>query len=288
MCPRVRAVLQAWCLWVFLSIVCASTDPESTIYAKVGGEVVLRPAAYLVTDPITSIFWKHGENIAADWNRGGDVEYFSQFKDRTVLNITTGEMTLKGLSLNDSGVYTPEINDIIKKKIHLIVISPVRVPTARHSCEGEIRCVLTCDGDTKEAEPITYTWKSADKVLSSEKVYEIDKEHSSNFKDFICVLKNRFSQEESHPMPNPLFASPEGTVKISTGVAVFIALMAAVFMVVFFHRWKAGMWFFEKSSMPWEPDFWRREERPSREAPESNGTTAPQQRGERDEETLMS
>ena len=57
-----------------------------------------------------------------------------------------------------------------------ITTAAVPVPTIKKSCEEEKgSCELTCDGDTTEAEPVTYKWKldNKDKADFSEKQYTV-------------------------------------------------------------------------------------------------------------------
>lgn len=47
------------------------------------------------------------------------------------------------------------------------VSAPVPRPTISKTCDDEgSSCVLTCDGDTMDAEPVTYEWRSGDRVLT--------------------------------------------------------------------------------------------------------------------------
>lgn len=110
-----------------------------------------------------------------------------------------------------------------------------------------------------------------------------------DIKDFICELANPVSQEMSDPAFNPFYKGAETTdgVKISTGVTVFICLLSAVLVLVFIHRWKAGAWFFQKESLPYEADFWRKQDRQPRDTVESNGTTSHQEPEHTDEDSPM-
>lgn len=275
------ASIAGW-LCVFLAVV--SADSVTTLYKKVGDEVVLEPGTTSVT--ITSILWKDGPNIAVHWD-GTETDRYRQFEERGSLNTSSGAMTITGLTRNDSGLYTPEINSVVQSPILLIVISPVPKPTVSESCDDEkTSCTLTCDGDTTDAGPVTYRWKSGDSVTALSQEQHITKDDSSSISEFVCELENPVSQESSQPVHNPLITAAEGKLNISTGVTVFICLLIAVVLLVVVHRCKAGMWFFQKASMPWEVDFWRKQERPPRDAAESNGTTA-QEMGQTDEETPM-
>uniref|UniRef100_A0AAQ5YAE7 Ig-like domain-containing protein n=1 Tax=Amphiprion ocellaris TaxID=80972 RepID=A0AAQ5YAE7_AMPOC len=236
---------------------------ETTVYGKVGGEVDLRPDARSVTNTIKSVLWKAGPDIAMEWE-GMEIVSHRHFKGRCYLNTSTGVMTITQLTPNDSGVYTPEINDVLSTPINLIIISAVPVPTVLTSCDEEMtRCTLTCDGQTTEAEEVTYRWKSDDTIVMDaiKKEYVIVKVLLTRCDT--CDLENVVSSESSQPISNPfntgdsphvfngltyehqlkshlLFTAPEEPLKVSTGLTVFISLLAAVLLLGIFHRLKAG------------------------------------------------
>lgn len=285
MWPSVTSMMLAGWLCVLLAAVSADT----TVYMKVGDTVVLKPGT--ISGRITNILWKDGPNIAIQWD-GMEIDRYRHFAERGSLNTSNGEMTITGLTHSDSGLYTPEINTEVRSPIRLIVISPVPKPSVTTSCDDEkTSCTFTCDGDTADAAPVTYRWKSGDVNLGSSKQQSITKDKSSSVKEIICELENPVSKESSQPIPNPFMVTSnsnkeenEGKVNISTGVTVFICLLIPVLLLVGLHRCKTGMWFFQKTSMPWEADFWTKQERPRRDAAEANGTTAQEKI---DEETPM-
>ncbi|XP_078099969.1 uncharacterized protein LOC144512879 isoform X2 [Sander vitreus] len=286
MSPSLTSMILAAWLCVLLAVV--SADSEIPLYKKVGDDVVLKPGT--TSGIITNIMWKHGVNIAIQWD-GTDFDYYRQFKVRSRLNITNGEMTITGLTRNDSGLYTPEINDVIMNATRLIVIAPVPKPTVGKSCGSEkTSCILICEGDTTGAEPVTYRWKSDSDVTGSSKEQLINKDNSSSIKEFRCELENPVSQMSSDPISNPFITKHVDSSKeepnVSKGLVVFVALLFIVLLLVGIHRCKAGMWFFQKESMPWQKDFWQKQHgRASRDVV-SNGTTA-QEKGQKDEETPM-
>ncbi|KAJ4924116.1 hypothetical protein JOQ06_000356 [Pogonophryne albipinna] len=273
MWPPVFSMIVAGVLCVFPAVV--SADSEIKLYKQVGDEVVLKPGP--VSGTIMEISWKDGVNIAIEWD-GKDIEPYRHFKVRGALNNATGEMTLRGLTLNDSGLYTAEINEVASEyPTRLIVILPVPKPTVSKTCDEEMtKCTLTCNAIITNAEPVEYGWNSNHSVPSTP-VLHITKDESSS--TFECWLKNPVSQQHSEPFPNPFTRK----LNISAGLTVLIVLLVAVILTAIIHRIKAGMWFFEKASMPWEADFWRKHERPH--AAESNGTAA--QEGSTEEGTPM-
>ncbi|KAG7502019.1 T-lymphocyte surface antigen Ly-9-like [Solea senegalensis] len=271
-------------LLCFLDMV--STQSEITLYKKVGDDVILTPPS--VTAPITSITWKVGLNMAVQWDDSeSEVSYYRHFKERGRLNISSGGLTIAGVTRGDSEVYTPEINGAAATPIRLIVISPVPVPTVTVSCDdAEGSCVLTCSANTTGAEPHSLKWKSDDSELTTtSNVHHIEKEKSLSITQFSCELDNPVSRQSSGPIFNPFnpkATRAQGNLNISAGLVVFISLLSAVLLLVFVHRCKTGDWFFQKEYMPWTADFWRKKES-TPEASATNGTTARQEN--RQEET---
>ena len=87
-----------------------------------GGVLVLLPDTSSVTEPITGILWKHGLNIAAEWDLGfgPDVDYYGTFRDRTQLDKETGQLVINNMTIEDMGVYSVEINGRLVNKTYTV------------------------------------------------------------------------------------------------------------------------------------------------------------------------
>ncbi|KAK5616477.1 hypothetical protein CRENBAI_010040 [Crenichthys baileyi] len=273
--------------FVVVLAACAAAAPiKENIYAKFGDEVTLKPINGSVTDATKTMTWKVGNDIAMELD-GGQVFAFRHFKERGHLNYQTGEMTIKSVNYEDAQVYTTEINNIkTNHEIHLYVLDPVPVPTIVSSCSQDTStCNLTCEGNIIKAKPVIYMWMSDNPVvLQFGDRYIITKEDSSGVKEFTCKMKNPVSEESSKPLSNPL-KSPESGPKIYSALVVFVILLAVVLILVVFHRIKTGEFFFNKTSMPWEGDFWRNTN--GKQAAENNSATSSPLQGEPDDEAAM-
>ncbi|XP_042261186.1 uncharacterized protein LOC121892294 isoform X3 [Thunnus maccoyii] len=172
---------------------------KEPLYGKIGDKAVLTPDS--VVNLITSIEWKHGPDLAMEWY-GGETFSYRHFKDRGSLNTSTGALTITGLTPDDSGNYTVDINNKVTSKTQLLVISPVSKPTLSLWCEPEMTyCVLTCNGDTTDTELVTYRWTSGDTTLSSTKEHKITKEDNELW--FSCAFENPVSFNSSEIVFNP-------------------------------------------------------------------------------------
>ncbi|XP_022621287.1 T-lymphocyte surface antigen Ly-9-like [Seriola dumerili] len=250
--------------WSCLLLPVVSTQSEITLFKKEGDEVVLKPQSS-VNKPITSIVWKDGSNLAIQWEQTDpDITYFRHFRERCSLNTSSGEVTITGVTRDYNAVYTPSINEVQGTQIVLRVMSPVPVPTVTESCDDKMTsCTLTCDGNITGVEEVTYEWKSDESKLEiSSKEHKVEKEKSQTMKELSCEMHNPVSRESSKPIPNPFIKKPKRGLNVNSGLIVFICLLTAVIMLAIVHRCKAGMWFFQKESLPHEADFWRKKERP--------------------------
>ncbi|KAM4537788.1 uncharacterized protein V3H82_023601 isoform 3-T3 [Fundulus diaphanus] len=218
---------------------------------------------------------------------GGFLTSYAHFMERGHMNYRTGEMTITNLTYKDTQVYTTEIvGAVINHNIHLRVISPVPVPTITSSCSLDAStCTLTCEGDTTRAGPVNYTWMSDSvEVPHYTDTYIIMKD-SSDVKEFKCKMKNPVSEETSSPFFNRLKPdSVKSGPKISAGVTVFVILLVAVVLLALVHRLKTGEFFFNKSSYPWQGDFWRNTK--GHIPVDSNGSTSPPPKGQDEEDSL--
>ncbi|XP_067439895.1 CD48 antigen-like [Thunnus thynnus] len=206
-----------------------SVYAEEPLYRKIGDEAVLTPDS--VVNPIKSIAWTHGPSIAIEWFRNGDETFaYRQFKDRGRLNTLTGALKITGLTPDDSGSYTVEINNKVTSKTELLVISPVSKPTVSVWCMM-IYCVLTCTGDTTGAEPVTYWWTSGNTTWSS------TKEHKITMKDepwFSCTFKNPVSSNISEKVPNPFIKR----VLIWTFIYILVCILVVFIIILIYKRRK--------------------------------------------------
>ncbi|XP_045061771.1 uncharacterized protein LOC123481510 [Coregonus clupeaformis] len=174
---------------------------SADLYHKVGGELVLKPDKSTVLGPITSILWKHGKNKVTEWDNHFGLDIYVPFKERTTLDLATGELRISGLTKTDSGVFSVEFNSkLLDKTYKLSVIKAVPKPTITSSCNPDkTSCILSCEGDTTDAEPITYSWKVGEgewEVLDKQlNISKSDTSKPNNGYKYICKLNNSVSGE---------------------------------------------------------------------------------------------
>ncbi|XP_034145524.1 carcinoembryonic antigen-related cell adhesion molecule 5 isoform X2 [Esox lucius] len=143
--------------------------------------------------------------------------------------------------------YTCKLNNSVSEKVSdpigpLFDPKPVPKPTIIVSCnDNKISCTLTCDGDTADAEPVTYWWKVGEgnwegigKLLT---VARSDSKRHQNGYKYTCKLKNSVSEKDSDPV-GQLFGQTSSFVGVGVGVAIPCAAIAILVFVVW--RKKTG------------------------------------------------
>uniref|UniRef100_A0AAZ3NZL9 Ig-like domain-containing protein n=1 Tax=Oncorhynchus tshawytscha TaxID=74940 RepID=A0AAZ3NZL9_ONCTS len=203
------------------------------LYLKVGGELVLTPDKSTVPDSIISVLWKHGKNKVAEWDQGfGGLDIYASFKERTTLDNTTGELRISGLKNTDSGVYSVEFNSkLLDKTYKLSVIKAVPKPTITSSCNPDkTSCTLTCEGDTTDAEPVTYSWKKGERAWEDlDKQLSVSK--STNGIKYTCKLSNAVSSQVSEPV-GEVFGSEHSSIGVVVALVVVAIVAFAVIIVL--------------------------------------------------------
>ncbi|XP_045078157.1 CD48 antigen-like [Coregonus clupeaformis] len=132
-------------------------------FHKTVGDSVEMPAG-LEGQNVTLIMWRYSEKDIAEFNSEGLYFHGSQFKGRLEMNAKDFSLTIRKLTLQDSGEYlviTETDKQIPSKAVTLQVhepISKVVIQTditllANHSCTVRLVCNVSCYSN------LTYTWE---------------------------------------------------------------------------------------------------------------------------------
>ncbi|XP_023259931.1 lymphocyte function-associated antigen 3-like [Seriola lalandi dorsalis] len=197
-------------LFAVLLFVMLNSAQAQTIesYSEVGGTLILTPP---FSGAITSILWKHDGNLVVELV-GNEVDYYGKFRGMATLDTTTGRLEIKNMNKIYAGWYTVEINNQVQSQEYNVeLIKKVPKPEVAFkplACSPALlNCTMTCDGDTSEAGPVTYSWREGDgDWIPGEKDRDIkNDEETKKVKTFSCQMKNPVSEEESEPQDNPFF-----------------------------------------------------------------------------------
>ncbi|XP_074501505.1 CD48 antigen-like [Sebastes fasciatus] len=197
--------LTALCVLLLVLNVAVTEDTVTTVYFMDGGDLTLkvRPA---FPGHINDILWKFNGNLLAEWVELEDEGYYLRIKGRANLTTETGQLIINKMSKEDEGVYSVEINGRVQsERYRAKLIKKVQKPKVALrtlTCEPySDSCRLSCDSDTTEAEPVTYSWKKGDGEWEvSGKDITITNKDDSGVKTFTCRMENPVSREESDPL----------------------------------------------------------------------------------------
>ncbi|XP_026211861.1 SLAM family member 9-like [Anabas testudineus] len=186
------------------------TEDDPT-YLVLGGNLVLMPPAASTQPVISSIRWKYNGNLLAEMVEGKILlDVYGRFNGRTTLNTTTGCLEVNNMTKDDTGFYSVEINysgQSVRYDVKVINKVPKPVIQVFNSTSDSYR--LSCEGNTTEAEPVTYSWKTGDgEWKESEKSITISNtEETQRVETFSCRMKNPVSEEDSESSTD-LFLKP--------------------------------------------------------------------------------
>ncbi|XP_041645771.1 CD48 antigen-like [Cheilinus undulatus] len=230
--------LTVFCLLTVLlsAVLNVSLALIKTEYFKEGGDLTLRPE---FEDRIVSILWKLNGDMVAEWIENiVPLEYYGRFKDRTDLDIKTGKLVMKNLTKEDEGLFTLELNSkvlpqhFISKAIKEVPKPKVWMQPVVCSPDKHSQCALSCEGDTTDAGPVTYSWKEGDGQWQwKEKIINITKTASAQVKTYTCQMENPVSVQQSEGRDNPFFKSEP---PVHHQVLVIIKILVVIALLVIF------------------------------------------------------
>lgn len=164
-------------------------------YGGLGGKITLTPK---VSGQPEDILWKHKGNKVVEFDGSQNVEYGS-YKGRTILDWSSGALTIKGLADADSGPY--ELEAVVKGKLQY---SQHEVDVIDDVAQPSITCVvdnttpenmdrtLLCSADLQ---PLTqFIWRSpgGSESPGPELFIPVGENQDSVY---TCVVKNPVSEK---------------------------------------------------------------------------------------------
>ncbi|XP_042071707.1 uncharacterized protein LOC121812778 [Haplochromis burtoni] len=223
-------------LWVCLHYVETSSG-KHVIYKKVGDTVEL--SSGLPTEGVTAATWKYGEIIIADKvieNNMG-VSKRSPFKDRSELNLENFTLTVRKLTLQDSGdfifvsatkekqrdlvIITLQVHEAITKQ-PVIKISSTWI-SSNESCKVLLECSTTGD--------VSYKWTVGKQTLTGPRQQYIIREQDGET-NFTCTVSNHVSEKSAFQTvkcSNSEQQEPEKHVFLFLGVAGGCLILVIIF-----------------------------------------------------------
>ncbi|XP_052004985.1 uncharacterized protein LOC127659278 [Xyrauchen texanus] len=164
-------------------------------YVESGKSVTLNPNVSGAT--LEDILWTYNGNKAAE-NDLVNLQEYGQFKGRTEIHISTGQLTVHHMTNSDSGVYQSviDINGKLQYSEHDVkVIDALPEPTV--TCEvtktSDLKTLL-CSVDS-QTQP-SYEWSGSNATQQSGQELHISKEEKLD-SVYTCTVKNQVSQNNT-------------------------------------------------------------------------------------------
>ncbi|XP_049927322.1 uncharacterized protein LOC126406841 [Epinephelus moara] len=233
-----------WLLFAGLNFALAADIPQ---YLMEGGKLTLelRPPS---SEPISYILWKFEGNLLGEWVKDVvDLTYYNTFQGRTTLDTNTGRLEISNMTKADVGLYSVEINNKLQpdqyKAVLIKAVTQPKVWIAPLTCGSSESCTATCEANTTDAGPVTYSWKMGDgEWKESGKTIDITKADTADVKTFTCRVKNPLNEKESEPLVilfcqrNP--PDSDLWIKILGAVMRSLAILALLGTVTYLVWWK--------------------------------------------------
>lgn len=212
---------------------------QQVIHLKLNDSIQLTPAK--PSRFISSVVWKYDKNLLAEWvYQSIPVTYYSKFKTRARLDVTTGSLALNNLRVADSGMYSVEVNNqVLALTYMLVVMASVPNPEVQISpplCNATLdSCTLSCEGSAPDTGPVEYFWRKDNGAWTrGERDLEIANDDDTGAVElFACRMTNPVSVGDSDVAKNPFYRGNNMPLYVSLGVilgvgALLVPLCAAV------------------------------------------------------------
>ncbi|XP_052003948.1 SLAM family member 5-like [Xyrauchen texanus] len=165
-------------------------------YVESGKSVTLNPNVSGAT--LEDILWTYNGNKAAE-NDLVNLQEYGQFKGRTEIHISTGQLTVHHMTNSDSGVYQSviEINGKLLHSEHDVkVIDALPEPTV--TCEvnktSDLKTLL-CSVDS-QTQP-SYEWSGSNFNGHQGSKLSFDKQEENPDSVYTCIVKNKLGSKST-------------------------------------------------------------------------------------------
>ncbi|KAB5518284.1 hypothetical protein PHYPO_G00163970 [Pangasianodon hypophthalmus] len=202
-------------LLLLCCLLCAAGD-ETVKLQEVEGTTITLHTGRTGIQSDAQILWSYGPEKAQKKILNSQVfkgetvtEISERFKERLQLDRTSGALTIRNISRNDSGVYLLQViaDDIISRTFSVSVYAPVSTPVIRNergngSVSSTEQCFLLCT--VENGEDVKLSWYRGNERLSITNNTDLSvplnlplqiQLHDNNTNTYICVSANPVSNK---------------------------------------------------------------------------------------------
>ncbi|KAJ8283122.1 hypothetical protein COCON_G00056410 [Conger conger] len=202
-------------------------DFTAELIAQSNGNFTLQPN---VQGPMEEILWWWNGNKVVEFDQKGLRDY-GKFKGRTILDVTTGALTLTHLRESDSGEYDGELlakGELTYHHQRVTVFDAVDKPTV--TCQvNRTSVTLLCSGDDRPA--TQYRWEGPAIEPQPGPQLKIEAAETSD-SVYTCVLNNPVSESRTELPVKSCFPAPESSSVIIPFVIVLLLLLHLLLIII--------------------------------------------------------
>ncbi|KAL6466536.1 hypothetical protein MHYP_G00243400 [Metynnis hypsauchen] len=221
---------------------------ETVRLQKLEGNTVTIHTGLTGVQSDAQILWFHGPEKTTIVNsqiiKGQIITHYDseRFRDRLQLNRTSGSLTIRNISREDSGVYNLQIIPDIRSKwsYEMDVYAPAPTPTIglkeNHTMFPREPCVPVCS--VENGKDVSLSWYEGKERISSisssdssERLYLPLNVTNPNNSTYTCVAANPVSTRTTQLNITELCYNNTVAVAVAVAVAVTVAVAVAAFAV---------------------------------------------------------
>ncbi|XP_035264758.1 hemicentin-2-like isoform X2 [Anguilla anguilla] len=209
----------------------APGDVTPDIIVQSNGNFTLQPN---VQSPPEDILWTWNENKVVEFYQEEMVEY-GQFKRRTILDLTTGALTLTNLTEADSGEYVGELQikgNLVKYRQVVKVFDAVGKPAVTCQVNGSSVTLLCSGGDRPSTQ---YRWEGPAIDPQPGSQLKIEAAESSDAV-YTCVLHNPVGESRTDFPVKSCFPAPGSSSVVISVVLVLFLIFIIVGLLLFYYK----------------------------------------------------
>ncbi|XP_075053600.1 uncharacterized protein LOC142139679 isoform X2 [Mixophyes fleayi] len=214
------------CLLLLVSVQCRAQRNELS-----GDDVTLTAVFTGVPDEIT---WTLNGNKIVEFNKDSGTYYYQHWSSRADGDLT-GRLTIRNLSLADSGTFKAEViigGEIQPTERSVRVYDHVCMPIITTHKEGN-NVTLGCTCSTPDA---TYEWLNGSRVMSTEQTITVVRHPGDKEENVTCVVRNLVSKNNQTVPLQAVPVNGGSSVRLTVGLIVPFALVGAGLVWYFFIR----------------------------------------------------
>uniref|UniRef100_A0A8C1IPZ2 Si:dkey-11f4.14 n=1 Tax=Cyprinus carpio TaxID=7962 RepID=A0A8C1IPZ2_CYPCA len=209
---------------------CYSDAVTSIIYVENGKSVTLHPN---IQGNPEDILWTFNSNKVAEHDLK-DFQDYGQFRGRSKIEITTGQLTVLRMTSQDSGIYRSAIQidgKLQNSENEVQVIDAVQEPN--------VTCILNNITESKtlfcsvsSQFQTTFEWTGSNSIQHSGQELHISKKEKPD-SVFTCTVKNEVSQKStSFALKDCL---TDGNIILPVILAIIVTIAVVIIMAVAFY-----------------------------------------------------